>query len=256
MMNSIKTIVGAALLTATVSSGAFAVASDPVVFVQTPDSGDDARISDLNAANAIGVLLEPGLTADNFVLASATTVTGLTWWGLDTFNIGATDNFTAAIYSDTAGAPGAVLWTGSLGGVTETVSPLVDQFGFEVSMYSADIAATPLGAGTYWLSVWNDFSATGSPTIDGDGDAWLWYGFFLFAPTDGLADGVYAARDTAGGLFTVSPDLDDQGAPLLGDLAFAVHGTAPVQTSEPASLAVLGFGLGLAAFGARRRRRA
>ena len=171
------------------------------------------------------------LTADDFTLGSAATLTAVRFWGgsqnFQFENLQNMDSFTVRIYADNAGSVGDELATVTLS--TEEISTintgLVNLGGGIVYEHEAAIAPTALSAGRYWVSV-------GTTLFDPGADAWVWAG------------------STVGNLVNATNFFDGNGFvtfdPTFNDLAFEIVGVP-----APGSIAVVGLG-GLLA--SRRRR--
>jgi hypothetical protein len=89
--------------------------------------------------------------ADDFVLAAGqTTIRDIHWSGEDDGGVPATDTFTANIYSDASGSPGALVAALTFGPISRVDSGVnADIFNF-----SATVSPISLTAGTtYWLSI-------------------------------------------------------------------------------------------------------
>ncbi len=88
---------------------------------------------------------------EDFTLGAATTLTGVTYWDVDTGNYNGT---TWAIYSDNAGSPGVQMFTGAATGETHTATGVSLYFGNEY-INQFGLPNVLLGAGTYWLVLHN-----------------------------------------------------------------------------------------------------
>lgn len=179
-------------------------------------------------------------SADDFVLAVDSKITGVVWYGnvtdLDDDGVAIPDDFAVSFFTDDAGFPALAPITEFFGGdltVSTSATGLVDASGQDIIEYSASIDGPDLLAGaTYWLAVENLLEDLGGTT---QGDEWVW-----------------AVSSTAGTYFI------DNGvtANIQGDnnLAFSLSGDVTTTVSEPAALSLLGFGLmGVALVGRRRR---
>jgi hypothetical protein len=113
--------------------------------------------------------------ADNFVLASGTTINGAYWTGFSenfsTPDLSNFDSFAVRIYADDgADSPGDLLLEEIIP-LAETNPVLLDEGGSvtdsDVYEFSVEFAELELEPGTYWLSV-------GSINTDPSGDAFVW----------------------------------------------------------------------------------
>ncbi len=166
--------------------------------------------------------------ADNFGLASSSSLTGFKWWGgYFGGDDSAGDDFLVTLYSDLGGLPGSAPLSVDVGsGATRSSTALVEAGGDSVFLYEFSLAApVALASGTYHIAVDNRSGAD-----------WLW-----LSSSDG--DGAISYRDT-GGIWDAFPDID---------MSFTVLGerqSQPVpEPTVPALLAVAG----LALLAARRR---
>lgn len=190
-------------------------------------SRGQAAIITLQALNPAegGEFSNLGLTnqqvADDFVLATTTSLDSFTWFGRYFANIVVADpvDFSIRIFSDAGGQPAAVpLHTV---GVSVNASPTgLDFGGIPWFSYSSPLALI-LTAGTYWISVVEDDAST--PTSGGS--QWMW--------GDSTA-GLRATRMGDAGPWTPGFDLNH---------AFTLEGS-PVPEPSTLALSVLGI-LGL-----------
>ena len=124
-----------------------------VVFQQLPSIPGGNRSS--STLNFLGG--SPGFrTADDFVLSSTETISGLNFWGE---LVEGSYDFTYTFYADNGGAPGTALLTtgGSLS--TTIVNPTLN-------FYTSDLSTpfTATAGTTYWLSIFDQAPAS----------AWAW----------------------------------------------------------------------------------
>ena len=168
--------------------------------------------------------------ADDFVLTTSASLTGVRWTGLYAFlnTPPLVDDFTIDIYADGGGLPGPLLGSTHVGNLVNRVDSGFDEplFGFDIYEYSASIDPFNAIAGnTYWLVVRGN-------TV-GEDDDWLW----------GIVNG--------GGN---SAESDDSGASWFSaghQMDFQLLGTA---VPEPSGVGMAAFLLG--GFLLRRRRAA
>lgn len=172
--------------------------------------------------------------SDNFVLdPGANTLTGIRWWGyyggID--KIIPTDDFTVFIYADNGGTPAAAplhTYTNTVGRTANGTS----FFGLPEYEYFMEIDPLELTAGTtYWLAIANAIAEPGKGTIVLD--SWSW-------SNSGIQGGDAQAK------------LPTAWVGLRTEMAFQLEG---VVVPEPASIVLMGLGLGTLAWRARQKRR-
>jgi hypothetical protein len=110
---------------------------------------------------------QPQVLADQFVIAADTTPIGTIklWGGNYPGDSTPVDNWNIEIYQDSAGFPGASVFSYVGPSTTMTQTGIV-LFGVHEWLVTFDLADPDpiLGAGTYWLAVW----------ADDPGDDWFW----------------------------------------------------------------------------------
>lgn len=106
--------------------------------------------------------------AEDFVLASAFTVTDVHFWSLEASNA-YRNGFYWALQSNAVGTPGAVVASGFQSSVTRTATG-VSAFGESEFLNDFNIAPTVLAAGTYWLTLHNGAFSN----LTDDGLDFLW----------------------------------------------------------------------------------
>jgi hypothetical protein len=210
----------------------------PVLYSQSPLSGDASFVSNIGAANT-------EVAGDNVSFATDVVVSGLRWWGtaFDAVNITTpaaqplTDAFSLRIGRLPLGAGGAldVVTTVALGDIAETQAPgFVDFLGAPVYEYAL-VLETPIAltAGDYLFSIYNNLDP---------GAYWTW----SFA----LLEGETSFVTLDGGAVTGWEETNPLNPFFSGNFNMEIYGV-----SEPGALGLLSVGLaGLAAL--RRRRRA
>lgn len=175
----------------------------------------------------------------SFVLQQdASTVTDIHWWGVYFHNNTPqpADDFTIRIFQDSgSGLPGTLVATYDAGDVGRTDTGVNYWNGSDIYEYSYDINPLTLTAGTtYWLSIYND------TTVDTN-DNWSWNG--ASGPAGGA--GAYSA-----GVNSTTYYLDN--TPGFHGSAFTLTNDGVVP--EPASILLMGLGLGGVAWRARKKR--
>ena len=179
---------------------------------------------------------------DNFTLTQSSLIDGAHWQGFywDFQNPAAnpvsptTTSWNISIWSDVSNAPGAQLFsqTVGVGSVTATFLGLDTFGGSPVPVYDFSVSLTPFLAqvGTnYWfspLSIQNTFDPifSWSPGVGGDGSSWQ--------------------RQLPGA----------GGSSKAGDRGFSLTGVAAVAVPEPATLGLLSLGLAGVGFVKRKRK--
>ncbi len=224
-----RAAIGRTVLPVLIGVSLVGAASAAVVFEQSPADGNDAFAS-----------ISAEQSADGFTLSTATSVTGLTWWGSysrDPTTLPA-DTFSVRIFADNgtgepAANPSDTIPT--LQQLTRSPTALFDKTGAPVYRFDLVVApVTLVGATNWYLSVVNEFDVT-------DPDAsWYWL-----------------LSDTTGHNFYRFVDGDawssDLNAPT-GNLAFQVSGNPVTAIPIPGSLILVLSGLaGLNLVGLRGR---
>jgi hypothetical protein len=189
---------------------------------QTPITGGNAIFANASAG---------AVNADNFSLASATSLQSLSWWG--SYDGADTDHFVVKIYANNSGVPGSVLNTNSNISVSKTPSGINDSASAAVYRYDYSLPQTlALAAGSYFLSITNETSQ----------HSWFWL-------TGSGGDSQHKALATNGNTWSLS---------VGSDLAFTVTSTnpAPAATSVPIPAGFLVVMMASLAYLGKRIRRA
>jgi len=182
-----------------------------------------------------------------FTLSAPATITGIGWFGSWIANALPTDGgqFSFDIQTDSpiGTAPSGDITNGTLGNLGVSGSPVgTDSIGLNIYSYTATPAAgISLGAGTYYLSIYNSESNGGAP-------------FVWEKSTDSAPEPEWSYKTSPTGWYVAG---SEGGSPTDG-LAFNLtSGGAPGGTvPEPATMTLLGLGLaGLVAKVARRKNR-
>ncbi len=156
----------------------------------------------------------PQFVAADFTLAGSTIVRSVSWEGTYSSNTppASGDRFQVVIYdaSGPGGGPGIPV-SRTLGLSPVRAATGLVESGSDVYAYAANIAPTPLAAGTYWIQVAND-------TPDNGVDTWSWTLRFGH-PGGGAVD--HTSHDDAGGGFgaggTYAPAPQDFGVTVALD---------------------------------------
>jgi hypothetical protein len=186
-----------------------------------------ATVFDNGAPDQVsGVNMSSGIVAEDFTLASATFLTGIHFWSLQSSAADYTGSLGITFYSDNAGTPGNVL-SGSASAVAAVATGATTPFGYAEYVFQGP-SALNLTAGTYWLGLANLPSNSSAPS------EMLW-------ETTGIGSGA-----TARYFDSVSWQNSTQ------HLAFSLDGQAITPVPEPSTMAF--FGLGLAVIGLARRK--
>jgi hypothetical protein len=178
--------------------------------------------------------------AVDFTLTSAANVTDLRIWIADRAQSGVLDGVADsysgtlgwAIYSDNAGAPGTLLFSGTDAATSVTATGLLSGTSREIFLVDAVLSGAPsLTASTYWLAVhegsWG--SASDSTSVG-----------WMEANPAGAAR--YNSSDPQNPSFAAQPS---------GDAAFVLYDNS---VPEPSSLALMSLGLAALAFRRLRKR--
>ncbi|MEO8100334.1 MAG: PEP-CTERM sorting domain-containing protein [Acidobacteriota bacterium] len=112
----------------------------------------------LASASASDVALG-SLAFDDFTLVSSATIRAVEWWGVYFPNAVSVDNFTIEFSNDSAGTPGTLI-ASYLVSPTRVDTGLLVNSAFNLYNYNVTIPDTPLVAGTYWLSIFNNTTAS------------------------------------------------------------------------------------------------
>ncbi len=171
---------------------------------------------------------------DNFTLGVNAQLTSISFIGNRSNQFSDEDDFTISIYADDPAFPGAPsispLWSSQVGNIAESLIAQTDILDNDLLKYEIAIAGPSLLAGQqYWITIVNALS---------DGGDWFW-------STSNDGDDFNAGRSLLDG--PVDFDVFDD-----GDLAFTLTGEAS-EVPTPASFALLGAGLALAALARRKR---
>jgi hypothetical protein len=197
-----------------------AAAVDPVdLYTQWPRNGNDAFAS-----------ISAEQSADGFLLAASTAVTGLTWWGSYLFDPApsAADAFSVSISADDgSGRPKVIPRVTITQAPTREFAKIFDVLGAKVYRYDLALATPVLLEGTtnWYLSVVNRFD------LDDTKAVWYWL----------LGDAV--GDNAEGDSFYRAADLDSWTRETTGNLSFSVSGDPGTQIPIPGTLLLLLCGL-------------
>lgn len=169
------------------------------------------------------------IQSEDFILTSATTITGVLFWS---FDVGLADGSVSwLIYSDSAGTPGAVIGSGNTNAITRTAgAPLLTGTEYMNEFF---ITPTALTAGTYHLGLHN---GTLGVTTRSE----------FYWETTGVQIGSFGWEDIAP--FGVNGWNNNSGEHAF--LLTSDERTVP----EPGSIALLGIAAGVGLSLARRRK--
>ena len=198
------------------------------VFSQTFPIGPDV--------NGVSADRDSAFSADDFVLSSDTTITGVNWRGIyfDTGGSASTpqalDAFGIAFYSDSAGTVGPLIQAFDLGNAVNRTDTGDTTVGVPLLAYQADLGSgLNLSAGTYWLAIFND------TLVDTD-DNWFW---------TMIAEGGNARL--TGNFGAGAPDFSagQGGSPFrtFFELTADTNGSGRTPVPEPGALAMIAGGL-------------
>ncbi len=168
-----------------------------------------------------GVNMSFSNVAEDFTLAATSTITGLRFWAIMSAASEYSGSVSWAIYSNNAGAPGAVNSSG-IASASAVATGLSTGFGYDEFVFDIVLTAT-LGPGVYWLSLHN------GPLSQTNALEMLW-------GTTASGNGSYALYDDL-------TDLPDLGWISTGsDLAFEIYvDGGPTPVPEPGTwILVLG----------------
>lgn len=175
------------------------------------------------AGNSFPAEINGGQQADDWVASSATQINVFRWWGTQPGSGPNDGSFTLRVFSNSGGMPGSLLNSFAIGNSYSRINTgQSDSNGRDIYQYDANIGAfNPIAGVTYWLSIVNDSSISGSP-------------IFLWHQGSG-PNNLHAFRFQTGSWNS-----------LDGDMAFEL-----VSIPTPGALALLA----MAAIGGKRRRR-
>lgn len=203
----------------------------PVTFLLAI-SAQAALIYDNGAPNSSsGNEFTQWIQAEDFTLASPANIEAIRFWAFPSGGTGYAGSITWRVYNDVAGAPGAVLYSGSAAVTPVNEGP--NAFGgYTQWRFDINTGTLALGAGTYWLGLHNGPLSTTARAN------------FYWQTT--------GANATSAGLEDIDP-FDSGGWYNNGNHhAFQLYDAALGEIPEPSTLALMGAGL--AALSLFRRR--
>ena len=214
-------------------SAVHALVGPAVADVIVNDNGTSAGVNALNISSFA--------TADDFTLAAPATISRIRFWasglGTDMTSGGFSGTVGWAFHGNNAGAPGAVLYSGSDNSVSLTPDGTV--VGFPQYYLDVDVPSVALGSGTYWLQLRE--GAIGS-AYDGSDIFWS----------------TSVNQQGAGALLDTDPQNPTTWSiPGSEDTAFQIYGpaNAAAVVPEPSSFALFGLVMacGIGCYFYRRR---
>ncbi len=214
--------------------------SQTTVLSQVPNHMDNVRS---DAQPFLPFVPSGDSVADNFILSSEKEINQIKIWGVYAYGntAPAADNFTVIVHSDSVGLPGNVLSTQHNVPVTRQLTGGTSGV-FTEYVYTLRLNPVMLGAGTYWVEIYND--TPGSP------DDFYWE-FGILDPLKGIAGAAEALTAPGSNWQVLYIDSDRR------DLAIEIT-TAPfvaVPTMTEWGMIILAVLLGIGTVYYLRRRR-